>query len=372
MAKFLRISAVLLVLGLVTAELALRLQQWLGPVYDLETRGANMDWYSDVVNHKAPRHLVETFKGKEVYGALAGFSYVLEFDDHGVRQPVSKGTAATCAKTVSILFMGDSVIQGYDVPHSPPDLVAQRLAEKHGICSTIYNTGSATYSPALFVPLARQLIPILKPDYVVVDIDETDIGDDVDRYEGLITRNAAGENVGVRATPGNIEISQRLIAIRSRALYLRRLVEKMYVMKVVIPRVDVQYDLYRFSRDHEPALEIRYAKELAIFRRNLAELIDVLGREAGAGHVIFIHHPHLENLAPDPKDGRIWNDIVSSTVEKVAAEHGALFFDTTAELRRAFAGHPKDFYWASDRHFTFEAQRLYSDSVTEFLAKHID
>lgn len=368
MTRFLKISgAVLACLGM--AELALRLQQWWGPVYDLEAHATNMDWYSDVVNHRAPKHLVETFKGKSVYGDLAGFSYTLEFDDHGIRRPISQTTVPNCSKTVSILFMGDSVIQGYDVPHSVPDQVAHELAEKHGICSTIYNTGSATYSPAIFVPLARQVLQAIKVQYAVVDIDETDLGDDVDRYEWLITRNAAGENVGVRATPGNVEITQRLVAIRSRALYLQRLAEKMYVMKVVIPRVDIQYDLYRFSRDHDPDLETRYAKELAIFRRNLTELIDVLGQHVGgAGHVLFIHHPHLENLTPDPKDGKVWNDMVSATVGKVAAEHGALYFDATDEMRKDFAGRPQDFYWRSDKHFTFEAQRFYSDAITAFLA----
>jgi len=38
-----------------------------------------------------------------------------------------------------------------------------------------YNAGYTSYSPAIFVPQAKMLLPVVRPDYIVVDVDETDL-----------------------------------------------------------------------------------------------------------------------------------------------------------------------------------------------------
>ena len=43
----------------------------------------------------------------------------------------------------------------------------------------------------IFVPQAKKLLPLVRPDYVVVDVDETDLYDDFARYRDLIVRNGA-------------------------------------------------------------------------------------------------------------------------------------------------------------------------------------
>jgi lysophospholipase L1-like esterase len=358
--------AVVALLCLAAAELALRLQQWAGPLYDLEERSANFDWYSDVVNHRPVRHSVHTFTGKSMYGALDGVTYTEDFDELGIRQPVSSAGAGNCPNRISILFMGDSFIEGYDVPHTVPDKVAHRLADEYGICTTIYNSGLSSYSPAIFVPLARQLMPVLKPDYIVVDVDETDFEDDVYRYEPLLVRDSHGRNVGVRASPLYVEVTRRVIEMRSRPFYLQRLVEKLRLRHLVqqAPARD-----FTFSRDHGDDLEVRYARELSIFRRNLSELIHVLGAGLSSnGHIVFIRHPHLEHLTPQGK-GFVWNGAVGATVGQVAKAHGAQFFDAVPVLRQRFGGQPQKYYWPGDMHYNFEGSDLYADSVADFLAQ---
>ena len=352
-----------LLLCLVAVELGLRLQQWLGPLYDLALKGETLDWYSDVVNHKPVPHQLQRFEGEVIYGSHAGFTYTLEYDDNGVRQPVSTGAHADCRAKASILFMGDSFMQGYDVAHSVPERVAQDLAAKQGICSTAYNAGFTSYSPAIFVPLARRLMPVVKPDYVVVDIDETDLTDDVYRYESLIVRNAAGENVGVRASPTNADISRRLSLAERSPFYIQRLVEKLYVRLMLMPRIAAnQPDVFRFARDKERDLETKYRAELSIFRRNIAELIGVLAKGLPAtSRIVFVHHPHLQQLTSQ------WNELLASTVEKVATEHGALFFDATPVLQHKFGDKPQLYYWSGDMHFTFDGLDFYADSVAAFL-----
>jgi lysophospholipase L1-like esterase len=358
--------AVVALLCLAAAELALRLQQWWGPLYDLEANSANYDWYSDVVNHRPVRHSVHTFIGKSMYGTLDGSSFTEDFDELGIRQPVSSAGAANCPNRISILFMGDSFIEGYDVPHTVPDKVAHRLADEYGICTTIYNSGLSSYSPAIFVPLARQLMPVLKPDYVVVDVDETDFEDDVYRYEPLLVRDSHGRNVGVRASPLYVEVTRRLIEMRSRPLYLQRLVEKLRLRYLVqqAPSRD-----FTFSLDHGADLEVRYANQLSIFRRNLSELIGELGAGLSSNsHIVFIRHPQLEHLTPQGKDF-VWNGAIGATVAQIAKAHGAQFFDAVPVLRQRFGGQPQKYYWPGDMHFSYAGLDLYAQSVADFLAQ---
>jgi lysophospholipase L1-like esterase len=361
-----------LVLCLAAVEGALRLQQWWGPIYDLALRGETLAWYSDVVNHKPTPRQVERFVGESIYGPHAGLSYALEYDDNGIRQPVSVAARAGCRATASILFLGDSFMQGYDVANSIPQRVADALAARHDVCATAYNAGFTSYSPAIFVPLARRLMPIVKPDYVVVDIDETDLTDDAVRYEPLIVRNPQGENVGVRASPTYYEISRRLTEAEASSFYVRRLFEKQYVRQVLMPRIAArQPDIFGFARDRSADAERRYGAELSIFRRNIAELIEVLEKGLpSAARIVFVHHPHLEQLAEDAS-GTVWSNRLASTVEKVATAHGAAFFDAIPVLRREFGARPERFYWKGDMHFTFEGLALYADSVADLLGAYL-
>jgi hypothetical protein len=244
--------------------------------------------------------------------------------------------------------------------------VAHRLADAYGICTTIYNSALSSYSPAIFVPLARLLMPVLKPDYVVVDVDETDFEDDVYHYEPLLVRDSHGRNIGVRASPLFVEVTRRLIEMRSRPFYLQRLVEKLRLRHLVrqVPPRD-----FKFSLDHGADLEVRYASELAIFRRNLSELIGVLGPGLPSNrHIVFIRHPHLQHLIPQGEDF-VWNGAIGATVAQVARAQGARFFDAAPVLRERFGDEPRKYYWPGDMHFSLEGLDLYADSVADFLAQ---
>ena len=70
------------------------------------------------------------------------------------------------------MFLGDSFMDGYDDEHTIPSILTKLLA-KEDICVEPINVGLSSYSPAIFVPQLRTLYPIVKPDYVVVDIDDS-------------------------------------------------------------------------------------------------------------------------------------------------------------------------------------------------------
>jgi hypothetical protein len=73
-------------------------------------------------------------------------------------------------------------------------------------------------------------------------------------------------------------------------------------------------------------------------------------------------------LKPDAA-GHVWNDLVSSTVQKTCVANDFLFFNATATLKPRFGSHPENFYWENgDMHFNFKGLEEYSAAVAAFMA----
>ena len=363
-------GALLLITWVTIFEIGLRLQQYFGPLFDLEMASVNLNWESDVLNHKPePEN-----QNLCIYGDLTGFSYQRSYDPNGVRIIDDRALLAECRKPISVLFLGDSFMEGYDDENTLPYHVAKYFKKELGVCLKTHNAGYTSYSPAIFVPQAKKLLPIVRPDYIVVDVDETDLYDDFARYRKLIVRNGRGQNVGVKTSPIGHECSVGLMEAREHPLYLMRFVAKAWVSLVHMPAVIKKYRsdelvLFSYSQDHGADLEQKYSEALSSFRQNLQELADVLKDYAGDGsRVLFIFHPHLQHLKPDA-EGRVWNDLVSSTVQKMCIANNFLFFNATATLKQRFGSHPENFYWRQgDMHFSFKGLKEYSAAVAAFMA----
>ena len=363
-------SAVLLVITwAVIFEIGFRLQQYFGPLYDLEMASVNLNWQSDVVNHQpTPQD-----QNLCIYGDSTGFSYKRSFDANGIRITDDTAQQAGCENPVSVLFLGDSFMEGYDDKNTLPYHVAKYFKTERGTCLKTYNAGYTSYSPAIFVPQAKKLLPVLRPDYIVVDVDETDLYDDFARYRGLIVRNERGQNVGVKASPIGRECSLGLMEARKHPLYLMRFAARLWHsfvhMPAVVEKNRSDFTLFSYSQDQGSDLERKYAEPLASFRSNLQELAEVLKDYTGDGsRVLFISHPHLQHLKPDAK-GRLWNNLVSSSVQKTCVANGFLFFNATDALKKRSGSHPERFYWGgNDMHFSHEGLAEYSAAVAAFMA----
>lgn len=366
-------GALLLAMWGAIFEIGLRVQQYFGPLDDLEMESVSLNWESDVLNHKpAPEK-----QNLCIYGDLTGFSYDRQFDANGIRIIDDKALLAGCRKPMSVLFMGDSFMEGYDDENTLPYQVAKYFRKERDICLKTHNAGYTSYSPSIFIPQAKKLLPIMRPDYIVVDVDETDLYDDFARYRKLIVRNERGQNVGVKASPIGHECSVGLMEARKHPLYVQRFAAKTWLSLVHMPAVTKKYRsdddlaLFGYSSDQGTNLEQKYAAPLATFKHNLQELADVLKGYTGDGsRVLFIFHPHLENLQPDA-NGRVWNDLVSSTVRAMCADNGFLFFNATATLKQRFGGKPEEYYWPGDMHFSFEGLEEYSNAVAAFMASEM-
>ncbi len=364
----LRQAALLVIAWAVIFEIGLRIQQYFGPLYDLEMASINLDWESNVLNHQpTPQD-----QNLCIYGDLTGFSYKRSYDANGIRIIDDSALQAECRNPISVLFLGDSFMEGFDDNNTLPYQVEKYFKIEREVCLKSHNAGYTSYSPAIFVPQAKKLLPIVRPDYIVVDVDETDLYDDFARYRALIVRNERGQNVGVKASPIGHECSVGLIEARRYPLYLMRLVAKLWHSLVHMPSVirKNQSDLvlFSYSQDHGADLEQKYSAALLTFRQNLQELADVLKDYTKDGsRVLCIFHPHLEHLKPDAA-GRLWNDLVSSSVQKACLANNFLFFNATETLRQRFGSHPENFYWKNDMHFNFKGLEEYSAAVAAFMA----
>ncbi|MBR1152383.1 hypothetical protein [Bradyrhizobium sp. JYMT SZCCT0428] len=363
-------SAVLLVITwAVIFEIGFRLQQYFGPLYDLEMASVNLNWQSDVVNHQpTPQD-----QNLCIYGDSTGFSYKRSFDANGIRITDDTAQQAECENPVSVLFLGDSFMEGYDDKNTLPYHVAKYFKTERGTCLKTYNAGYTSYSPAIFVPQAKKLLPVLRPDYIVVDVDETDLYDDFARYRGLIVRNERGQNVGVKASPIGRECSLGLMEARKHPLYLMRFAARLWHsfvhMPAVVEKNRSDFTLFSYSQDQDADLERKYGQPLASFRNNLLELAEVLKDYTGDGsRVLFISHPHLQHLKPDA-NGLLWNNLVSSSVQKICVTNSFLFFNATEALKKRSGSRPERFYWGgNDMHFSHEGLAEYSAAVAAFMA----
>lgn len=364
----LRQAALLVIVWAVIFEIGLRMQQYFGPLYDLKMASINLDWESNVLNHQP----TPEDQNLCIYGDLTGFSYKRSYDANGIRIIDDSALQAECRNPISILFLGDSFMEGFDDKNTLPYQIEKYFKIEREVCLKSYNAGYTSYSPAIFVPQAKKLLPIVRPDYIVVDVDETDLYDDFARYRSLIVRNERGQNVGVKASPIGHECSIGLIEARKYPLYLMRLVAKLWHSHVHMPSVIRKYQsdlvLFSYSKDQGADLEQKYSEPLLAFRRNLQELADVLKDYTKDGsRVLCIFHPHLEHLKPDAA-GRLWNDLVSSSVQKACLANNFLFFSATETLKQRFGSHPEDFYWKNDMHFNFKGLEEYSAAVAAFMA----
>ena len=353
------------------AEGTLRLQQKLGPLSDLEFRHVSLEELSPTLNHVPPaksEDFILREEGKEIR-----FAY--EYDKNGIRVDRLRPDYSHRKDAFKVLFMGDSFMQGNDLHHTIPQHIWDYFQQTPLAAKPLvfYNAGYSSYSPAIFVPQAKKLIPLLKPDFVVVDVDETDLGDDFIRYKDLIVRDPGGSIAAVRPTPVNYENLAGYLRIRTNPSYLVRYFLKIYHRNIRMPALLREYrkkdhrDTLSISADMAPDAAQKYSREIEFFEKDLDDLARTLVRLTGGPQkILFLYHPHLEHLKPDAR-GRTWNHFVSDGLARVAVRYGIGFYNATGDLKEAFHGEPEKYYWKGDMHFNFTGLEIYAQGIAKKL-----
>lgn len=356
-----RLAAINIVVLMCLLEVALRVQQKLGPLYDLDLHFQNlMPQLSEELNH-APQA-----------GTL--------WDRNGIRI-MDKPNREPCFKR--ILFLGDSFMEGVRltpeggyVPTASSDTVPALVRHfyhkltANNLC--VFNGGFGSYSPSIYVPQAKILVPLLKPELVVIDVDETDIWDDFNRYRKLTVRDRNGSITAVRPTPTAIRFYQGLVESTNKLLYVHRLFAKLYFTRIEFPKLLAQStqtrpdDNLTLAKLPETELRTHHAAEIAYFNMTLDDLTKtVIALVGGSDCLIYIHHPHLEHLH---ETGTVFNNVVAESVGEVARRYHVRFYDATEDLRSAFGSEPDKYYIPNDMHFNPAGTRMYGMAVAQYLA----
>jgi hypothetical protein len=347
--------------ALIFLEIGLRLPVGKRPLLDLEMSWVQRWELSDRVNH-LNRPL--TADGKPEFPTF----YLPPIITPPLYQPPR---AASDVNTV--VFMGDSFMQGLSPQVSIPYFVGEEWSQRNPAFPPmrIVNAGCSSYAPATFIPQAKWILPDLQPRLIVIDIDETDFGDDYIRYRRLIVRDANGRIESVKHTPLHEAYVLAAEKVRRQPSYVVRLFESWYLTRWYLPKLANEYRrrdpryVLEFQPDRSPEVRTKYAAEVAFFTQDLNELFSTLiGLVGDPNRVVVVFHPHLARLQ------HRWNTLVPDLVKEATQRHHVHYFDATETLARAFGTHPEDFYLASDMHFSAEGLREYGKSIAQFIANH--
>lgn len=353
-------------------ELALRLQQQLGPLSDLEFEHIKTGQESQTLNHvNVPGKLIVPDSEHGIQ-ELKGETLIYEYDENSIRINRLQPDYPPSVIPFKVVFIGDSFTEGYMSEHTIPQHAWEYFQESglKDIPMKFINAGVMSYSPLIYIPYVKKIIPLLKPDFVVMLIDETDMGDDYIYYRDLTDRDENGHVVAVRASPHHYEYVQGFVRAKKIPFYLVRWLMKMYYRHIKLPylrRVFIRdkgaKDIFVYSKDTDIHAREKYAKEISFFKDNLGELvttlIDLMGNPS---KILFVHNSHLEHLKPD-ESGHLWNSFVSDAVGEVTARFGVFFYNPKDDLNQAFGERPEDFYFKHDMHFNYEGLRIYGNFV---------
>ena len=366
--KTIKIIAYIIFLLFVVPEVTLRLQQKIGPIYDLEMKEVTLASLSDILNHK---NVTNFYNGKQ--------KEVIYYEENGIRINKSRPEIKNNENNVTVFFMGDSFMKGYDDDNTIPQHIWTNLKKRNFNQGniTFFNAGANSYSPLIFIPQAKILIPITNPDFVVVDIDETDLGDDYIKYKNLIVRDDNGKIVAVKRNPVSHLFLNGFIQIRKQPLFISRFLLKVYHTNFYIPIVKRKYrktdprNVLSFSWDTDKIARRKYYREINFFKKNIDELLETLISLIGdKKKILIIYHPHLHHVKPN-EAGLYWNTFVSDAIQEVCDKYRVNFYNATQDLKEAFQGNPEKYYFSNDMHFNYKGLKTYSDFLTERLIEII-
>jgi len=348
-------------------EAALRLQQKWGPLYDLDFKAYSPDLLSDTLNHKPH--------------PLQGFT------DDGIQlNPNRPLHLEETFKGTTFLFMGDSFMQGLSGRDTIPQILWEKLRSRGMDTARVrfLNAGYSSYSPSIYIPQARMLVPRYKPDFLVLSLDESDMVDDYANYRPRLVRDKSGRITAVRRSPVYHTKVMGLVRLQKEPIYTLRLFRmffhKWVRMNIIGKRYRHQYKAkyyrhpyadrnVRYSYNLVPAFDEtadakHYEPEAIYYRHMLEELMQTLIELMGsADKILIVTHPHLHHLVPDER-GILWQSPASDLAAQTAMDFGIPFYHAAEDMRQAFGDNPETYYVQTDMHLNPAGLKIYADLIT--------
>ena len=258
---------------------------------------------------------------------------------HGAGKFVVKEFGSNCqGRYTKLLLLGDSWMEDKVLSSE----IGREFAMDSGHCVQAVNGGNSSYAPTIYMLRARQAFEQFgKFDGIIVNIDETDIGDEWVRYRIPAVRDESGTIVRVpfsRDLHSEYLWNGKLWAEDS-PLYLIRLVKFAFFYKVLVP---LFYEL-TYCPDYPtlmtylytPDTRTRFARELAYFDDRLLEMTQELsGYADGVGSIYITYHPHLHDLVADEITGKTYQPVISEALSRLKMKTGVKVLDAREQVEK--------------------------------------
>ena len=232
---------------------------------------------------------------------------------------------------IKLLLLGDSWIEDEYLSNT----IGNEFADKTGKCVQSINGGNSSYSPSLYLLRARQAFNTYGNfDYIIVNIDETDIGDEWLRCRIPTVRDMSGKIIAV---PYDNDLHAQYswngkLWAESSNFYFIRLIRFAFFYKVLVP------SLYNLTFSPEYSSWMRYVfapdaaalfqKENEYFEARLMEMAAELSGFAPEAESVFVtHHPHLRGLVDTIDNGKLYLPIVSEAIARLQEKAGVSVLD---------------------------------------------
>jgi hypothetical protein len=255
---------------------------------------------------------------------------------------------------IKLLLLGDS----WMAPEYPlSQTIEQEFADKANKCVQAVNGGVNSFSPTLYLLKGRRAFKTYgKFDYIIVNIDETDIGDEWVSYRIPAVRDETGKIVAV---PYENDLFRRymwngkLWAERSD-FYVVRLIKFAFYYKILVPM------LYKLTYNPDyttemqyvfaPDARLRFKKEHKYFYKRLKRMVQQLSElTTKSGKVYVTHHPQFRGVVDRVESGKLYLPIISEMLAKLKKETGVKVLDARDNIRHIHGeAFPADTYLADD------------------------
>ncbi|MFC1817138.1 SGNH/GDSL hydrolase family protein [Thermodesulfobacteriota bacterium] len=287
-----------------------------------------------------------------------------------------------------IFYLGDSTTQGVaEWDKSMVNILEKKLNQYYQgkPLIEIVNTGTSSYSTLIYYLLIRHKLLQYSPDLVVINIDMTDVTNDMLYRKRIVTDNQ-GLPIAVqpfeledkkhfRMTPsGIIEIStldkwnQFLYNNLSFYRCLDSLISKIHKEKPKIKlqagwlpwHVKIDSSSNWLSKEWNSSIQANVDFSMGILRNSI-ELL-----QQNAIKVIFTGVPHYQQytgeLSSKPHE----------VLQEVSIQTDALYLNSYLSLKTKISGTKiTKYYWSSDpTHFNNSGNEIWADAQYRFLMKH--
>ena len=213
----------------------------------------------------------------------------------------------------TILLQGDSWFQQIYEYDETNNYLKKRFKDNF----QIINSGSVSYSPSIFslqYTLLKNFFNI-KPDYIFIYIDQTDLGDENCRYKYLKNYNSENQLISIPYekfpyySGMNIDKFIQFSEIKlKKNKYLRNQYYINYKTKKAFYKIIKSYQKFFYNKSFAgkcPLEKIQAylinnkTEEVDYFKNSLIEYFDKLKNEASIEKIFIITHPHYYQLVED-------------------------------------------------------------------------